>query len=65
MIIMPGCHHAICTQCFVAHFEERINSQTVRCFVCPVCGKPDIPHSDFPKQIHDYFIDLSHLVNDL
>lgn len=63
MITIPGCGHMICTQCFSGHFEERITSQNVRCFVCPVCGKPDIPQSNFPQQIHEYFISLSYLVN--
>ena len=60
---MPAeCKHLLCVDCFVAHFESVVKNQTMRSFSCPACNQPEIPWTDFPQPVEEYFRSLSELV---
>ena len=39
---MVHCEHAMCKECFVAHFSLVIEEKSIKHCNCPVCGEPDM-----------------------
>ena len=43
MINMIYCNHAVCKECFVAHFSiVGVMDRSIKHFNCPICGQPDM-----------------------
>ena len=59
MVLMPGCPHSVCKECFKGHFTLVMKNQTVKHFNCPVCSEPDMtdPH------VETYLMHLMQLVS--
>lgn len=46
MVVMPACGESLCKSCFKQHFSIVIREQSVKHFVCPICGGPDMSVND-------------------
>ena len=42
MINMIHCDHAVCKECFVAHYSFVVGEKSIKHFNCLVCGEPDM-----------------------
>ena len=42
MINMIHCDHAVCRECFVAHYSLMLGEKSIKHFNCPVCAEPDM-----------------------
>ncbi|KAL5514972.1 hypothetical protein EMCRGX_G000070 [Ephydatia muelleri] len=60
MVLMPGCPHSVCIECFKGHFTNVMKTQTVKHFNCPVCAQPDMTD----PQIETYLMLLMPLVSE-
>lgn len=53
MIVMPGCTHSLCKECFKGFFEVVIQEQQVKHFNCPECHKPDMSNKDDTQEMYE------------
>ena len=42
MVNMIHCDHAVCKECFVAHFSLIVQEKSIRHLNCLICGQPDM-----------------------
>ena len=61
MVLMPGCPHSVCKECFKGHFTNVMKTQSVKHFNCPVCALPDMTD----PQIETYLMLLMPLVSEM
>ena len=52
MVLMPGCPHSVCKECFKGHFTNVVMTQTVKHFNCPVCAQPDMSSRDADQDMY-------------
>ena len=52
MVLMPGCPHSVCKECFKGHFTNVMKTQTVKHLNCPVCTQPDMSNRDADQDMY-------------
>ena len=52
MVLMPGCPHSVCKECFKGHFTNVMKMQSVKHFNCPVCAQPDMSKRDADQDMY-------------
>ena len=58
MVMMPGCTHSTCKDCFKGHFTVVIKDQGVKHFNCMECSEPDLSNRDIGELYLGMFTQL-------
>ena len=55
MVVLPACGDSVCKNCFKQYFEIAIKEKSIKHFVCPICGEPDLGNAD---QMQEMYLEL-------